>query len=188
MVKGSEWMFFKDSFNPLFQNMEKIIPANPNEHLFPDMEAIMPILSKKKTVLLSTRGMVYNYFKSNPFYSRPIIEVNPHQMPFFNYMALSKNSPLKPILQHAFLQNLETGLTDHLIKIWEGDGIPLTENSVTMALTFKDLVFVFSKMFSVIVFVLFIMIGEVLWKQLQIYRMNKLEGAKLTIWVFGREK
>ena len=73
-------------------------------------------------IIYISEGILKGYFKSNPFHLQNVKTFGKGRASFFS-LIVPTNSPLKPILQKASNQLMESGTMDYLIKVWLGNGI-----------------------------------------------------------------
>ena len=73
-------------------------------------------------IIYISEGILKGYFKANPFHLQNVKTFGKGRASFFS-LIVPTNSPLKPILQKASNQLMESGTMDYLIKVWLGNDI-----------------------------------------------------------------
>ena len=76
-------------------------------------------LIEEQAVIHASSGQLKGYFQSNPFRQQNL-KTFANSKSVFHALIVPLNSPLKPILQKASNQLLESGMQDYLVKVWEG--------------------------------------------------------------------
>ena len=112
------------------------------QHVFQNLEEGLNLMKNERAVIHIGEGRLTSYFKTNPFHQQKL-KVFARSRPQPQGIIVQYNSPLKPILQAAANALTEAGITDALLKDWEGVSIPQTAEIETMVLTSGQVILVF---------------------------------------------
>ena len=112
------------------------------QHVFQNLEEGLNLMKNERAVIHIGEGRLTSYFKTNPFHQQKL-KVFARSRPQPQGIIVQHNSPLKPILQAAANALTEAGITDALLKDWEGVSIPQNAEVETMVLTSGQVILVF---------------------------------------------
>lgn len=136
------------------------------------MEAGLKLIKNGPYVIHANYGELLGYFRANPFFSQNVKVFGKGKAEYFS-LVLPFNSPLKPILQKGVNSMIEGGSVDHLLKLWEGKGIPVNAASEKMVLTAGQVFLVFVVVFFTFSLAVLIFCCEVLHKKMEVGHYNK---------------
>ena len=142
------------------------VQTKPEETVYSGMEEGLELIRSGPNVIHANYGELLGYFRANPFFSQNVKVFGKGRAEYFS-LVLPFNSPLKPILQKGVNSMIEGGSVDHLLKLWEGKGIPVNAASGKMVLTAGQVFLVFALVFSTFSLAVLIFCCELLHKKME---------------------